>query len=154
MKKRFSAKNAMKSTSSGRRESGAGRIGRLPEPVEAPRVRAGDLRAHVVAEVGPLTERARAVRPVAVPVRVVAREHDEVRTERVRDGGEHGLLGLAAHPDVPGVDVVPGVVPPAVADPVAALLVVLVKAVDEVRYPSDARLEERDAEPRMAVEDA
>ena len=60
--------------------------------------------------------------------------------------GQDGLLGLAAHPDVAGRQVLVRVAPPAVRDPVAALLEVLVHAVDEERHPADAGLEEGDAQ--------
>src|SRR5579862_19695 len=116
------------------------------ESVEAPGVLAGDLRAHALGDVAPLAQRPRALRPAAIPVRIVARVHDEVRAEDLRDGGQDRLLRLAADPDVPCLDVRARVTPPPVRDPVAALLPVLVHAVDEVRHPADARLQERDAQ--------
>src|SRR4029077_6395751 len=54
----------------------------------------------------------------------------------------------------PRFDVGAWIATPAVRDPVAALFPVLVHAVDEVGHPADARLEERPAPPRVAVEGA
>src|SRR5437870_13678252 len=111
------------------------------EPVEAPGIRARDLGPHVLGQIAPLAQWPRALRPVAVPVGVVARVHDEVGTEGCSDRRQDRLLGLAAHPHVPRLDVASWVLAPAVPDPVATLLPVLVHAVDEVRYPAHARLE-------------
>src|SRR5215213_921227 len=123
------------------------------ERVEPLGVASADLRAGFVADVRPRAQMLCALGPFAVPVRVVAGEHDEVVAEHVDDTGQDRLLRLAGRPDVPGLEVFLRIASPAVLDPVAALLEVLVQAVDEERHPADACLQERDAQPWMPVED-
>src|SRR5262245_20698074 len=115
------------------------------QAVEALRVLAGDLGARFLADVAARAQVHGALRPIAVPVRVVAGEHDEVGAEDIDDARQDRLLGLAGHPDVAGLEVLVRVALPAVWNPVAAFLEVLVHAVDEERHPADAGLEEGDA---------
>ena len=95
-----------------------------------------------------------ALRPFAVPVRVVAGEHDEVVAEHVDDAGQDRLLGFARRPDVSGPQILLRVPLPAAIYRVAALLEMLVQPVDEERDPADTGLEERDAQVGVPVEDA
>ena len=84
------------------------------EPVEALGVQAADLRAGLLADVGAGAQMLCALRPFAVPVRVVAGEHDEVVAEHVDDAGQDRLLGLAGRPDVACLQVLLRVALPAV----------------------------------------
>src|ERR1700753_458763 len=95
-----------------------------------------------------------AFRPLAVPVRVVAGEHDEVVAEYVDDAGQDRLLRLASHEDVAGLDVLLRIALPATLDPVAALFEMLVQAVDEERHPTHPRLEEGHPQPGMPLQNA
>src|SRR5688572_599700 len=93
----------------------------------------------------------RALRPIAVPVRIVAGEHDEVVAEDVDDAGQDRLFRLARRPDVARLQILLRIALPATFDPVAALLEVLMQTVDEERHPADTRFEERHSESGVAV---
>src|ERR1700759_3668551 len=110
--------------------------------IEKARGEPADFRAGVFADVGAGAQVLGAVRPLPVPVRVVAGEHDEVVAEHVDDAGQNRFFGLARHEDVAGLQVLLRIALPAMFDPVAALFEVLVQAVDEERHPAHARLEE------------
>src|SRR5882757_11314578 len=127
------------------RSSAASSISASVERVEALGVFAADLRAGRLADVRSGAQMLCALRPFAVPVRVVAGEHDEVVAKHVDHAGQDRLLRLARRPDVPGSQRLLRVASPAVLDPVAPLLEVLVQAVDEERHPANAGFEERDA---------
>src|SRR6185312_14864916 len=107
-----------------------------------------------LADVGSRAQMLCALRPFAVPVRVVAGEHDEVVAEYVDDSGQYRLLGLARGPDIARAQVLDRVALPAALDPVAALFEMLVQPVDEERHPPDAGLEEGNPKFRMSVEHA
>src|ERR1700677_1774021 len=107
----------------------------LVQTVEALRVQPADLGARILADIRAGAQMLGAFRPFAVPVRVVAGEHDEVGAEHVDDPGQNRLFRLAGHPDVAGPQIVVWIAAPAALDPVPPLLVVLVQAVDEERNP-------------------
>src|SRR6516225_3637633 len=74
---------------------GAAAARAISDPEEALRVGAEDARARLDREVGALAQRLRALRELAVPVRIVARVEDEVGAERLDHRREQGLAGLA-----------------------------------------------------------
>src|ERR1700738_3637445 len=90
--------------------------------VEALGVFSADLRAGFLADVRAGAQMLCALRPFAVPVRVVACEHDEVVAEHVDDSWQDRLLRLTCRPDVSGCKVFLRVASPAVLDPVAPFL--------------------------------
>jgi hypothetical protein len=73
--------------------------------------------------------------------------------EGLRDERNGALLRLAAHVHLTTGEIFARL-PLALGRETPALLDVLVHPVDEVGHPADARLEARDAEPRMPLEDA
>src|SRR5438093_2055596 len=123
------------------------------EPVEHTRVLAEHPRLHRCRQVRPLPQRPGRLREVAVPVRVVAGVEDEVRPERLGCERDTHLFRLAAHVKLPASHVLARVTLARGREP-AALLDVLVQALEEVGHPADARLEQPDAQPRVALEDA
>ena len=118
------------------------------------RVQPTDLFARFLTDVGTGAQMLGAFRPLAVPMRVVAGEHDEVGSEHIDHAGQDRFLRLTGHPDVAGPQVVVRIATPAALDPVATLLVVLVQPIDEERDPAGARLEEGDPQLWMPLEDA
>src|SRR5271163_648996 len=126
----------------------------LVQTVEALCVQPADLGARILADIRAGAQMLGAFGPFAVPVRVVAGEHDEVGAEHVDHTGQDRLLGLAGHPDVARGQVVVRIAAPAALDPVAALLVMLMQAIDEKRDPARARLEEGNPQLWMPFENA
>src|SRR6476659_9666290 len=132
----------------------ADRRGCSAQGVELLCVRPADLRAGVLADVRASPQMLCAVWPFAVPVRVVAGEHDEVVTEHIDDARQDRLLRLAGRPDIACAQVLLGIALPPALDPVAALLEMLVQTVDEERHPADPGFQERDPQARVSVEHA
>ena len=134
-------------------------IGVSAELEERQHVARGDLeglgRRHAGKE--PLRERAR-VRPVALDVREVRREHDVVHAHVVTQLDGHALDVLHAE-----VDVLADVVARALLErleveqprgPVAVPLVPVVRLLHPERHPAESRLGEEDPEIGKAIEDA
>src|SRR5436190_1976385 len=119
------------------KSSAASSISVSVERVEALGVFSADLRTGRFTDVRASAQMLCAFRPFAVPVRVVAGEHDEVVTKHVDDTWQDRLLRFARRPDVACPKVFLGIAFPAVLDPVATLLEVLVQPVDEERHPTD-----------------
>src|SRR5262245_27622328 len=92
--------------------------------------------------------------PFAVPVWVIAGEHDEVVAKHVDDTRQYRLLGLARRPDVARVQILLRVATPAVLDPAAALFEMLMQPVDEERHPAHTGFQKRDPQSRMPIEDS
>src|SRR3984957_7750155 len=122
------------------------------EAVEPLRIQSADFRAGAFADVRKRAQMFGALRPLAVPVRVVAGEHDEVVAQYVDDAGQDRLLRLAVHEDVAGPHVLLRFALPAAFNPVAALFEMLVQAVNEERHPAHARLEEGHPQSGMPIE--
>src|ERR1700744_4691938 len=120
--------------------------------VETLRITPADLFASLLADVGAGSQMLGALRPFAVPVRVIAGEHDEVGAQYVDHAGQDRFLRLTRHPDVAFGQIIVWIAAPAPLDPVAAFLVMLMQTVDEERDPARARLEEGDPQLRVALE--
>src|ERR1700759_5127056 len=86
------------------------------EAVEALRIQPADFRAGCFADVRARAQVLGALGPFAVPVRVVAGEHDEVVAEHINDAGQDGLLRLAGHEDVASTHVLLRIALPATLD--------------------------------------
>src|ERR1700739_3726334 len=124
------------------------------EVVEALRVQPADLLAGLVADIRSGSQMLGALRPFAVPMGVIACEHDEVGAQHIDHAGQDRFLWLARPPDAARGEIFGRTAAPAALDPTSSLLVMLVQAVDEERDPARARLEEGDPQLWMALEDA
>src|ERR1700682_1154836 len=87
------------------RSSAASSISASFDRVDALGVFGADLRAGRLADVRSGAQMLGALRPFAVPVRVVAGEHDEVVAKHVDNTGQDRLLRLTGRPDVSGCKV-------------------------------------------------